>query len=190
MSGTRTFIAVELSPAVRGRAEALIKKLSVSDARVSWVQPPHMHLTLKFLGDVPDSDLNNVCRAVVDGVKDCEAFEMTFRGCGAFPNLARPRTIWIGVDDGHEAIVALQAAVDAALKKLGFPKEPRRFRPHLTIGRVRETGPAVEELGRVIEQHADFDADIAIVDELTIFASYLDKSGPTHEPLGHAELQG
>jgi 2'-5' RNA ligase len=190
VSRTRTFIAVELSPAVRGRAEKLINQLRVAGAKVSWVQPQHMHLTLKFLGDVPDSDLSNVCRAVAEGVKDYPAFELTFRGCGAFPNLDRPRTIWIGVDEGHDEIVALQAAVDAGLKKLGFPKEPRRFRPHLTLGRVRETGPAVAELARLIEQHADFDADIACVDEVTIFASYLEKAGPTHEPLGHAELAG
>lgn len=190
MNKTRTFIAIEISPGVCGRAGEIITKLQASEARVAWVQPRNLHLTLKFLGDVPNVELNDVCRTVADAVRGFEPFELVYRGVGAFPNVQEPRTVWLGVDQGAPEVIELQSRVDQAMKKLRFPVEPRRFRPHLTLGRVRGGGPGVVELSRLITENADADGDLSIVDEVIIFGSYREGGSPVYEPLGHAELTG
>jgi len=190
MPRIRTFIAVEISPSVSGRAGELIDKLRVAAAEVNWVHTQHMHLTLKFLGDVPDTETPDICRIVQRVAADFEPFELTFRGVGAFPDTRRPRTLWIGAEDGADEIKALQAALDEALKKeLGFAKEPRAFQPHLTIGRVkRELPGGAGDLTQLLEKHALFDADLTVVDEVVTFASFLSHKGPTHDAMSRAEL--
>ena len=187
----RTFIAVELPGGVRRRAEKAIQQLRAANAKVTWVKPENMHLTFKFLGDVPDSDVPKVCQVVANAVRGFDPFEIVFRGCGAFPTTAAPRTVWIGVDQGAEELTAIHQAIDQALKdELRFPRETRRFQAHLTLGRVRESGPNAAALGALIEEMADYDGDLAIVDEIVTFASFLEKSGPVHNPMGYAPLSG
>jgi 2'-5' RNA ligase len=186
----RTFVAVESSEAVRRRAVELIRTLDAAGADVKWVEPQNMHLTLKFLGDVPEPDVPGVCQAVQEAVAGVRPFDMQVHSAGAFPSAGRPRAVWLGAAGGAEAMIALQAAVDKALRKLGFPKEHRRFEPHLTIGRVRGGGPAVAELGRLLRPLSDFDAGQFRVAETVVFASHLTPKGATYETLGRAALGG
>jgi 2'-5' RNA ligase len=192
MPRIRTFIAVELSPRVITRSGDLIDELRVIGAEINWVRPQQMHLTLKFLGDVPDTETPDICRVVQQVAADFEPFEIVCRGAGAFPNIRDPRTLWIGIQDGADELKQLQAAIDDAFKtKLGYGKEPRGFHPHLTIGRVKHVPHNKrEELTQLLESHADFDADLAIIDEVVTFASFLGRGGPKHDPLDHAELRG
>jgi RNA 2',3'-cyclic 3'-phosphodiesterase len=192
MPRVRTFIAVELSPRVIARAGDLIDKLRVAPAEINWVRPQQMHLTLKFLGDIPDTETPDVCRVVDQVAAGFEPFEITCRGAGAFPNLRDPRTLWIGIEDGADELKRLQAEIDTAMKtKLGYAKEQRGFHPHLTIGRVKRELPGGRgELAKLLEENARFDADLAIIDEVVTFASFLGRQGPTHDALGRAELRG
>jgi 2'-5' RNA ligase len=192
MPRIRTFIAVEISPSVIGRAGDLIDKLRVAAAEINWVRPQQMHLTLKFLGDVPDTETPDICRVVSKVAAGIEPFEVTFRGAGAFPNVKDPRTLWIGIEDGADELKRLAADVDETLKsELGYAKEQRGFHPHLTIGRVKRELPGSEgELTRLLEKHAHFDADLAVIDEVVTFASFLGRQGPSHEAMGRAELGG
>jgi len=186
----RTFIAIELASSVRSRASELIKQLQATNVKASWVKPTQMHLTLKFLGDIPDHEIPEICNLVEQAVCDLPAFDVVFRGCGAFPSIENPRSVWIGVEEGAEEVAIVHEAIDIALKQLRFPRETRRFRPHLTLGRIRQSGSATAELARVIAENADFDADFSVVDEVVTFASFQDKSGPTHDAMGRAELRG
>jgi 2'-5' RNA ligase len=192
MPRIRTFIAVELSPSVKARAGDLIDKLRIAAAEINWVRPQQMHLTLKFLGDIPDTETPDICRVVDEVAAHFEPFEITCRRAGAFPNVRDPRTLWIGIEDGAEELQRLQAAIDDALKaKLGYGKEQRGFHPHLTIGRVKRELPGGRgELTQLLEKHANFDADLSIIDEVVTFASFLGRNGPTHDALGRSELGG
>jgi len=192
MPRIRTFIAVETSPRVKARASNLIDKLRVAAAEINWVRPQQMHLTLKFLGDIADTETPDICRVVDEVAASFEPFEITCRGAGAFPNVRDPRTLWIGIEDGAEELQRLQAEIDNALKaKLGYGKEQRGFHPHLTIGRVKRELPGGRgELTQLLEKHAHFDADLAIIDEVVTFASFLGRSGPTHDALGRSVLGG
>ncbi|HUY36791.1 MAG TPA: RNA 2',3'-cyclic phosphodiesterase [Pirellulales bacterium] len=186
----RTFVAVAASREVRGRAAQLISELSCTAAKVRWVEPENLHFSLKFLGDVELLEIPKVCEAVARAVAGQPPFEIVARGAGAFPDADRPRTIWLGVRDGSEPMVELNAHVERELAPLGFRRERRRFRPHLTIGRVRDGRPGLSELGRLVRQHADFVGGVVSVDEVVVFSSALGRDGPFYEPLSTATLDG
>ncbi len=155
---------------------------------MNWVEPHNLHLTLKFLGDVHQREIVEVCRAVQQGASEVQPFEFEVRGAGAFPTAARPRTVWLGAGDGAEPMIALHDRVEAALAELGYREEHRRFQPHLTLGRVRGAGSGIAELGGMIQQQADFAAGRMTVGKVTVFASTLRPDGPIYDVLGTASL--
>jgi 2'-5' RNA ligase len=185
----RTFVAVEMSPDVRARAEHLIGRLRGTEAKVTWVKPPTMHLTLKFLGEVDLKEIPAMCEAISRAVADIPPFEFEVQGAGAFPSVDRPRTVWLGIGRGEDELVALHAAVERALADLGFRRENRRFRPHLTVGRVRGDRD-LRALGQLVAQHAEFIGGVSSVDEVIVFSSELEAEGPIHQPLAVAPLNG
>jgi 2'-5' RNA ligase len=186
----RTFIAVEISSEVRLRAGRLIGRLEATAASVRWVKPEHLHLTLKFLGDVDLRDIPEVCAAVAQATATVPPFSLRIAGAGAFPNLVRPRTVWLGADEGVGEMSVLHERIDDALTALGFRAEHRQFRPHLTIGRVRNADSAMSPLVEALAENRDFVAGVIDVDEVVTFSSELERSGPIHEPLATAALAG
>jgi 2'-5' RNA ligase len=190
MARIRTFIAIEISPEVRARAANLMQQLRASQAQASWTRPDNLHLTLKFLGDTPDTELPAVCRAVQQAVRDQPPFHVSFRRAGAFPRTAQPRTVWIGVERGLEELRQLQQQIESRLYEEGFQRERRKFFPHLTIGRVRGGGATQAALGQLLEAHAAYEGGEVIVEEVVVFASYPAPEGTTYQALDHAELRG
>ncbi len=186
----RTFVAIEVPGAVKARARRLIDLLRAAEAPVKWVEDVQLHLTLKFLGELTLPDIAQVQRALEQSVLAMRPFAVEFRGAGAFPTADRPRTVWLGVSEGEAELVALHGQLENRLATLGFRTEGRRFRPHLTIGRVRGGDLGVPELGSLIRQRADYDGGQCEVAEVVIFSSVLERSGPTYEVLGSAELMG
>jgi RNA 2',3'-cyclic 3'-phosphodiesterase len=186
----RTFVAVEIPVEVKDRARQLISRLSATPAKVRWVGPEAMHWTLKFLGDVEMVDVPEICAAVSRAVEPFAPFDVEARGAGAFPDARRPRTVWIGMGQGSQGMIALHDAIELELAELGYREEGRQFRPHLTIGRVRNSPDGIAELGRLVTANADFESGLSTVYGVVVFASQLGPKGPTHEPLGHADLNG
>jgi RNA 2',3'-cyclic 3'-phosphodiesterase len=184
----RTFIAVEITGPIRAKAGQLIAALAGTQADVKWVEPHNLHLTLKFLGDVHQSEILEVCRAVQTGAGKVQPFELEVRGAGAFPIAARPRTVWLGAAAGAEQMIVLHDGIEAELAKLHYREEHRRFQTHVTIGRVRGEGIGIAELGQRLIQQADFAAGRMPVNRVTIFASTLAAEGPIYEVLGTATL--
>ena len=155
----RVFVAVDLPEGVeRALGEAA---RSLREARIEGLRPVRqegVHLTLKFLGDVPESRLDEVARAVSDPVAGHRPFDISTGGFGAFPNTRRPLVLWVGIEGSVGPLMLLQADVDAALGALGFPTETRSFHPHLTLARLgrgmsararRESLDALESMGSV-----------------------------------------
>ncbi len=189
MKPVRTFVAVELTPEIRGRANSLVSVLRHVVADVRWASPENMHLTIKFLGDVEVLEIPRVCGAVSRAVADMPPFELEVRGAGAFPDADRPRTVWLGVGEGSEAMTDLHDRLQAALAPLGFREEGRRFRPHVTLGRVRDS-EAGSRFAQTLAEQAEFFAGEMIVGDVTIFSSELSRTGSRYEVLGRAEFGG
>ncbi|HEY5311149.1 MAG TPA: RNA 2',3'-cyclic phosphodiesterase, partial [Pirellulales bacterium] len=169
----------------------LIAELAATSANVKWVEPENLHFTLKFLGDVPLLEVPDICTALADAVSDLPPFDVQARGAGAFPTLERPRTLWLGVDGGADAMREVHAAVERGLAPYGFRREQRRFRPHLTIGRVRNSSAAgIQDLAERLAACREFIGGITDVAEVVVFASEQGRNGPKYEPLSHASLNG
>jgi RNA 2',3'-cyclic 3'-phosphodiesterase len=186
----RTFVAVEISEPIRDRAGELVAMLGGTTANVKWVEPHNMHLTLKFLGEVHQREIIRVCQMVSRGAAKVEPFELEVHGAGAFPNAARPRTVWLGAAKGADQMRLLHDHLEAALADLGYRTEHRRFQTHLTIGRVRGSGPGIAELGKLLQQNADAPLGSMSVRKATVFASTLTRDGPIYEVVGTAPLGG
>jgi 2'-5' RNA ligase len=135
-------------------------------------------------------EVPQLCQAMTRAVASLPPFDLEVRGAGAFPNAARPRTIWLGVGRGEEEMVVLHDALQDALVDLGYRPEGRRFRPHLTLGRVRQAPRDSGPLIRLLEERRDYLADVMSVADITLFSSELTKEGPVYDPLGEAELGG
>ncbi|MFC1557758.1 RNA 2',3'-cyclic phosphodiesterase [candidate division KSB1 bacterium] len=133
----RTFIAIDVSDEVRRAVGAFTSVLKRENARVSWVKPENVHITLKFLGEIDKEKIPGINEAIQVCARNQKPFEIEIKGSGGFPNLNRPRVIWVGMTEGAEELKRLAGAVDNELSKLGFQKEKRAFKPHLTIGRVK-----------------------------------------------------
>jgi 2'-5' RNA ligase len=184
----RAFIAVEINSPVRKQASEVIQRLSSTDSEINWVEPEDMHLTLKFLGDVSLTETSRICQAVAQAAETIDPFELEMATVGAFPNIDRPRTIWLGTDEGTNEMVALQEAVDQSMKELGFRLENRRYQPHLTLGRVKSLGSDSKELAKLLERESDFGAGRTNVTRVTVFSSELTRSGPIYAKLGTLPL--
>jgi 2'-5' RNA ligase len=189
MKKTRTFIAVEVSGEIRSRARELQRQLEAVAGDVKWVAAENLHWTLQFLGDVDDLDLLAVCDGVTEAVSELEPFGLSVHGAGAFPASDRPRTLWLGAGQGSDAMCSLQAAIEQRMSKLGYRGEARRYTPHLTLGRAgRNARPG--SLAAELATLADFDAGTIVVDEVTVFASELQREGPEYRVIGRAPLGG
>jgi 2'-5' RNA ligase len=104
---------------------------------VRWVRPEGIHLTLKFLGDVPSSRITSITQAVETACRGCDPFTFALVGLGCFPHPRRPRVLWVGVHEPTGTLARLQKNLEKELAGLGFKPEGRPFQPHLTLGRVQ-----------------------------------------------------
>lgn len=191
----RLFVAVELPDGAKEGLAASIGQLrGLTPAGVRWANPAGIHLTLKFLGEVDGGlvePLLGALREAAAGV-DKAAFPLHLEGLGVFPNGREPRVIWAGVGGDLGTLAEVQGRVEAAAAALGLARERREFRPHLTLGRVRDgvTPAARRELGSVVvEQGPAVAAAYAWeVEEISLIRSVLTPQGAVYTTLGTARL--
>jgi 2'-5' RNA ligase len=192
MARLRTFIAVGIDKAIRDRAVALQESLGRAGADVKWVEPENMHVTLLFLGEVEDRTLPAVCRVVAEVAAGLAPFEMRVEGAGCFPSPRRPRTLWVGIGDGLQELVALHDALEPPLLDLGcYRREDRQYTPHLTLGRVKGDAGA-DQLITALTRRADWQGGGVRVSEVLVMSSDfgLRRDGPTYTVLGRGKLLG
>jgi RNA 2',3'-cyclic 3'-phosphodiesterase len=189
MGTIRSFIAVEIFDYVKKNINTLITVFKSVQADVKWVETHNQHLTLQFLGDVAEERIPAICQAVQRGVDAIGPFDLEIGFPGAFPNVHKPRTIWLGTKQGAEQMAELHEAVAAALAEVGIKDEDRRYQPHLTIGRVRGF-KNLPLLSGLLKKHADFDAGKTAVDRVVVFSSRLQSGGPVYTPLAKVAFSG
>ena len=186
----RLFIALELDEAVHEQLGLLIDQLRTDAAKIRWVDPGNIHLTLKFLGEVSDGDVRGVCEAAGEVAAGHGPAEFDVAGVGAFPNPRGARVIWAGVANGSESLTAAQRALEDRLAAAGFRPEGRRFSPHLTVGRVKGIRDR-DALARRLAEYADWSADEPqYCDELVVFSSELRREGAIYTAVHRAPLSG
>ena len=188
MKSARTFLAVDLLPGQRRKACRIIEDLQQRSDQFKWSREENLHITLNFLGPVPEVELNQVCDAAAQAVQGIPAFDIQVEGLGAFPILERPRVVWAGVTEGRSQLQELQQHLEAGLEPLGFPPDRRQYRPHLTLGRIKRAGKANSAVIDYVRQHETIELGASCVDSVIVFSSFLDRSGPVYTPLTTIEL--
>ena len=188
MQTIRSFIAIPLATDIRQAAVKLLERLRQPNDGIKWVPTDNLHLTLKFLGEVDNTEVPRVCDVIRQVTATLPPFEISFAGTGGFPQLERPRILFVGVNDPG-SLVAMVSGLESALAELGFKPEPRDYRPHLTIGRTR--GGSRRADASVVErlrQEQDLQLGTMTADCVQLFASFLDKGGPTYQVMDTVEL--
>jgi 2'-5' RNA ligase len=193
VAARRLFVALEPPDLVRRRLAALADELRRAAGRageeVRWVPPTNVHLTLQFLGAVPEERVPAIEAALREAAAEARPLSLALRGVGGFPNARRPRVLWAGLEGDLAPLAALAAALGARLAKLGHPPEDRPFSPHLTLGRAREgrgaPGLAGALAGAAQEAPAPWRAA-----EVVLFESHLSPRGPRYEAIARAPLGG
>ncbi len=151
----RAFIAIELPPELKRYLDSIQEKLkSAGCTGVKWVAVGGIHLTLKFLGNVPAQKVSRIKEIVGLACSGEKPFVLSTGGMGVFPGMKRPRVLWIAVNGDIERLVRLQRRIDGQLLSLGFEQEKRPFSPHITLARTRETITEAEQslLGRLAKE--------------------------------------
>jgi 2'-5' RNA ligase len=183
----RTFIAVPLSPDVRDAAARARTPLAAYADRFRWVSPSHLHLTLQFLGDITTAEVAEAVEAARAAAGATAPFAITFAGLGAFPSVAAPRVVWVGVTRGTERLAALADSLARALRGRRFSLDPRPFAPHLTLARARGAGQP-PDLRREAEAFDRVTLGEQSVTELVVVTSVLGSSEPVHTIVATALL--
>jgi 2'-5' RNA ligase len=189
MSKTRTFVAIEIPKAQETRLLELQAKLATDAPGVRWSLAKPFHVTLAFLGDVDDTDLSRVCHAVGGAATGFAAFTVGLASIGAFPNARRPRTVWADLTGADlPKLVALQADLVRRIGEAGYRCDEASFRPHVTLGRVKQGKGAALDLTALLNKHAAWRAGAFTVTEVITFASTLTPEGPVYVPLARASV--
>lgn len=185
----RTFLAIDLPSCL---LDSIVKKQQAMKPElpfITWGKSENLHLTLKFLGDTPESKIPELQQVVAKAVKGIEPFVINLRGFGVFPDKWAPRTLWTGIEGDLEVLLDLTRKIETEVNQLGFPPEGKPFRPHLTLARIkknqRATGKAIEKASMLADP---FIFGSLLVEQVTLFKSELRPTGSVYTKLWAVSL--
>jgi 2'-5' RNA ligase len=192
MDAIRAFIAIELPATILlelDQIEARLKPQMPHDA-VRWVKADSIHLTLKFLGQVPSDQLGLIMSSLRSAAAAHAPFTLEVAGAGCFPSIHRPRVVWVGIQEHDHRLHALQRAVENAIAPLGYPTEIRDFTPHLTLGRVARDVRQVDQkgIGEAVQAAGVGSLGSWEVGQVALIKSDLKPSGAEYTVLTQAAL--
>ncbi len=187
----RLFVALDPPEPVRRRIAAMQAELRRAAGRhadeVRWVAPEDVHLTLQFLGAVPEERLEALRGALAAAAGEARPLALELKGAGGFPSARRPRVVWAGVGGEVVPLASLAAGLGRRLAPLGFPPEDRPLSPHLTLGRARE-GRGAPGLGGALAQVASLEGAPWRAEALVLYRSHLSPAGARYQPLDRFPL--
>ena len=184
----RLFVAVDLDAAARAAIADEQRRLGRAIAGgtpVRWITPEQMHVTLVFLGEIREPQLDAVMAAYAEPAS-LPCFDMILGGIGAFPERGSPRALWVGIREGQRELLALQHVMAVRARAIGVPLEQRAFSPHLTIGRWKDARPA--DRARVLDAGRGAALARVGVSHATLYESRLGSAGSTYVPRAHVTL--
>jgi 2'-5' RNA ligase len=182
----RLFVALSVPDQVKSAIGDLRAELGQGLPSLRWVRPEGIHLTLRFLGDVPEEELDTLRRALTPCAAGLAPFTLETVGVGVFPHLRAPRVFWVGFRTIPDALFRLQERVERAINDIGFTPERRAFRPHLTVGRFRRQLRRADRdlLEGALRQNEDRGFGEVEAARLSLYRSTLLPAGARYDELG------
>jgi 2'-5' RNA ligase len=187
----RSFVAIELPEEAKRGLARLRRELERDEHRfVKWVEPRAIHLTLKFLGNIPSKRVAEVTEAIGRAARGIFPFHLEISGTGAFPNLKQVRVFWVGIGGELDKLSVLHQNIDSVLAAVGFTREERPFVPHLTLARVREGAslPERRSFGELVGSTIFEDKYSIEVEAVRLMRSQLTPSGANYTCLSIVDL--
>lgn len=196
MKTIRTFLAIPLPALLAQGSSRWIHEMKGADekipgsaAGIKWVPEDNLHLTLKFLGEVENVQIPEICDIAAEVCDSVDPFELSFVGSGFLPDEARARVLAVRIEDPTGSLTRLVAGLEDRYADLGFKRESRDYVPHLTLGRVRSgsrrASQTVVDAWRV---HHDDPLGEMTVDHVQVIGSFLEKRGPTYNVMNTIDL--
>jgi len=174
----RLFCAIKIKPneAIRDALNTFREELY--GERINWVAPANLHITLKFFGDTPGKEEDNIINALEQAAARANLFSFQLKGCGTFGNPRMPRVIWLGIHES-DGLKALYHNVNRALEPMGYQPDRKLFVPHLTIGRIKHLEDNVL-LKDLLAEHDQLAFGRVAIDRFYLFQSILRPEGPEY----------
>lgn len=177
----RSFLAFEIDPKVKKVVEEVSYYLQNSSIHAKWVRPENIHITLIFMGNIKINMLEAIKKEIKEVTHRTECMKVRLKGMGCFPDKRRPRVIWIGLDGDIKKMGELKDNLMKKLKSFGIKDEKREFKPHLTLGRFKKSGPSLgNQLNEAFERYSSLTSEDFILRELILFKSELRPEGANY----------
>ncbi|RJR50170.1 MAG: RNA 2',3'-cyclic phosphodiesterase [Desulfobacteraceae bacterium] len=186
----RSFLAFEKPDEIKGIIEEVSAALGKSRLDVRWVKAGNVHLTMVFLGNMQEEDLEAMEEPVQEICSTFTPFAVALKGLGCFPHTRNPRVIWIGLDGEIERMGRFRDDLQRRLIPFGIKEEKRAFRPHLTLGRFNSVRKTDRELEGFLERYRDLRSPLCTLGELVLFKSELRRGGSIYTRLKSWPLTG
>ncbi len=185
----RAFIAFPLPEWITTLISDIQERLKPYRLPVRWVKPENVHLTMKFLGDIPAAAIDGIGDTLKNTVQNFSPLTLFAKGLGVFPGIKNPRVLWVGIAGDLKLLSEIHVNLETNLEKNGFAKENRPFKSHLTLGRFkRDAHPA--NLFDILQSCSDFSSESFDINELVLYQSELKPSGALYTKLRTAYLDG
>ena len=185
----RTFIAIPLDQEIKEKIYQFQEKIKQEITRgIKWVEPQSLHLTLKFLGDVEESEIKVIAKSMKSLFANQRVFSFKIGQLGAFPDIHKPSVIWTGIPTGKDILQTLSSNLEKEMQKLGFPPEEKEFSPHITLGRAKRGAPIEGDYKKALSENENIYFGEQKVEKIILFQSDLQPKGPVYTPLEEVAL--
>jgi 2'-5' RNA ligase len=178
----RAFVALKLTEKIISSIKKIQDDLKLYGFPVRWVRPEKMHLTMKFFGEISESDINNIKAAMNNCAGSYAPLSLSAKGLGIFPGISRPRIIWTGISGEASRLFDLRNALEKRFEEIRFKKEERPFKGHLTLGRFRERADS-GKLVEALKKFQSFESEIFVAGGISLYKSDLRPEGPEYTEL-------
>ncbi|MBT3241264.1 MAG: RNA 2',3'-cyclic phosphodiesterase [Chloroflexi bacterium] len=191
MAAIRSFIAIELPAELQKSLQTVHDHLfeELKGLPIRWVPIPNIHITLKFLGDVSENNIPMINEIIQKAASNSKPLDITAGGFGIFPNVTRPRVIWVGIK-APEELFKLQARTEIETSKMGYSPDQRKFNPHLTMGRVSRnaTIQEIRTASNIFRKQKFGFIGAAKINSISLYQSKLSPKGAIYKKLFTANL--
>ncbi|HDN58478.1 MAG: RNA 2',3'-cyclic phosphodiesterase [Candidatus Neomarinimicrobiota bacterium] len=177
----RTFIAAPISDEVRELIRRIRLEIHGLENVVRLVKPEFAHITLKFIGDTSENDFESIVETIKRSLKNVSPFEVIIENTGVFPTPANPRVLWFGISEGISQLEKISNFLNREISKIGYPKEKRSFKGHITVGRVKNKHSSFSVVKKFL--NFSYDPISFFVEKIIFYESVLRPDGAKYYPI-------